>query len=361
MKKFLPSLAIVILASVVAFPLFAEDEVILKEGHPDNYTVKEGDTLWEIASMFLTDAWLWPEIWDINPAIDNPHLIYPGDNISLNFVGGEPRLNLKRGDASRTYSMKRTQKVRQGDRNEKLDPSVRVEPLVSAIPAIPLDAISSMLPVGRIVEQHTLSEAPYILAGRTDALAFGPGDEFYARGNWEKDVSVYGIFREGSVYQDPETNEVLGFEARIVGLAKVIKRSDDLLTFRVTQVKEDVRPGDRLLETELRKVDSTFYPKAPEQEMSGVIMNVFGGMTQVGRNDVVILNLGLEDGLEVGHVLAVHKSGLLVRDKIRNELVRLPSERSGLIMIYRSFEKMAYALVLQTGEPLRVGDAVLNP
>ncbi len=358
MKKFLPSLVFVIMA---ALPLLAEEDVVLKEGHPDSYIVKEGDTLWEIASMFLTDAWLWPEIWYINPSIENPHLIYPGDTITLNFVDGEPRLNLKRGNASRTYSKTPSQKVRQGDRNEKLDPRIRVYPLVSAIPAIPLDSISSMLAVGRIVEQNTLSEAPYILAGREDALVFGPGDEFYARGNWDEETSVYGIFREGNVYQDPDTNELLGFEARIVGLARVIKRDDDVLTFKLTKVKEEVRLGDKLLVTEERRVESTFYPKPPEQEMEGVIMNVYGGMTQVGRNDVVILNLGLEDGLDVGHVLAVHKSGILVRDKMTGELVQLPTERSGLIMIYRSFEKMAYALILQTEQPIRIGDAVLNP
>jgi hypothetical protein len=361
MKKFLPSLAIAILAIVSASFTYAEDKPVLKEGHPDSYLVKEGDTLWQISSMFLTDAWLWPEIWYINPSIENPHLIYPGDNITLKFEGGEPRLHLKRGSGPRTYSSRQTQTVRQGDRNEKLDPRIRVYPLVSAIPAIPLDTISSMLAVGRIVEQNTLAEAPYILAGRVDALVFGPGDEFYARGDWDEETNVYGIFREGETYQDPETNEVLGYEARIVGLARVLKRDDDLLTFKLTQVKEDVRIGDRLLATEERRVESTFYPKPPEVQMEGVIMNVYGGMTQVGRNDVVIVNLGLEDGLDVGHVLAVHKSGLLVRDKVRSELVQLPTERAGLIMIYRSFEKMAYALVLQTEEPIRVGDAVLNP
>ena len=361
MKKFLPSLAIAIMVIVASFPLFAENVVVLKDGHPDNYVVKKGDTLWDISSMFLSDAWLWPEIWYINPEIQNPHLIYPGDSITLNFVDGAPRLDVKRGDASRTYTMKDSQKVRQGDRNEKLDPRVRISPLVSAIPAIPLDAIASMLAVGRIVEENTLAEAPYILAGRVDALVFGPGDEFYARGDWDEEDNIFGIFREGEVYHDPETNELLGYEARVVALARVLRRDDNVVTLKLTKVKEDVRQGDRLLPTEERRVESMFYPKPPEEEMEGFVMNVYGGMTQVGRNDIVLISLGLEDGLDVGHVMAVHKSGLMVKDRVRGDFVQLPNERSGLIMIYRSFEKMAYALVLQAGEPIRIGDAVLNP
>ncbi len=359
MKKILPSLMLAILLSATANSLYAEE--VLKADHPDRYLVKQGDTLWEIASMFLTDAWMWPEIWHVNPDIENPHLIFPGDEIFLTYIEGEPQLSLQRGDASRTLSMSPMQKVRAGDRNLKLDPSVRISPLVSAIPAIPLDAIASMLTTGRIVEQDTLSRAPHILAGRADSLIFGPGDEFYARGQWDEETLVYGIFREGNVYQDPVTNEVLGFEAREVGMARVNNRTEDIVTFTMLSVKEDVRIGDRLMATEERRVESTFYPKPPTDDVSGVIMTVLGGVTQVGRNDVVVLNRGLSHGLDVGHVLAVHKLGPLARDRINRELVQLPSERAGILMIFRSFEKMSYGLVLQTEEPLRVGDVVLNP
>lgn len=359
MKKILPSLALAIAVFIAAIPLFAAE--VLREDHPDRYQVKKGDTLWDIASMFLIDAWMWPEIWHVNPDIENPHLIYPGDEIILKYVGGEPRLSLQRGVESRTVSLTPAQPVRSGDRFEKLAPRIRVSPLVSAIPAIPLDAIASMLTTGRIVEQDTLALAPHILAGSAGRLIFGPGDEFYARGNWDNETVVYGVFRGGRVYQDPDTREVLGFEAREVGLARVVSSDDNLRTFVLLSVKEEVRIGDRLMPTEERRVESTFYPKPPSEQINGVIMTVLGGVTQVGRNDIIVLNRGIQHGLDVGNVLAIHKRGPVARDRFTRELVQLPSERAGILMVFRSFDKMSYGLVLQTEEPLRVGDVVINP
>jgi LysM domain len=359
MKKILLSLALTLMACMASAPLFAAE--VLREEHPDRYQVKEGDTLWEIASMFLTDAWMWPEIWHVNPSIENPHLIFPGDEIILKYVDGEPRLSLQRGVESRTVTLSPAQPVRSGDRSEKLAPRIRVSPLVSAIPAIPLDSVASMLTTGRIVDQDTLSLAPYILAGTADRLIFGPGDEFYARGDWDDETIVYGIFREGRVYQDPDTREVLGFEAREVGLARVVTGDDSLRTFVMLSVKEDVRIGDRLMPTEERRVESTFYPVPPTEQIEGVIMTVLGGVTQVGRNDVIVLNRGRVHGLDVGNVLAIYKHGPLARDRFTRELVQLPAERAGILMVFRSFDKMSYGLVLETEEPLRVGDIVVNP
>ncbi len=335
---------------------------ILRPGHPDNYKVKDGDTLWDIATMFLTDAWMWPEIWQVNPDIENPHLIFPGDVISLTYVAGQPQLTVARGQAARTVKLSPAQSVVTGDRNFKLKPRIREERLSSSIPAIPLDAISSLLTTGRIVDQHTLDDAPHILAGTADRLVFGPGDAFYARGDWpENKPSVFGIFREGEVYLDPETREVLGFEAREVGTATVEDRDEELYTMSLTSVKEDVRIGDRLLPTEQRRVESTFHPASPAKDIEGVIMTVLGGVTQVGRNDVVAVNRGLKNGLDVGNILAIYKRGVIVRDRVNRERVQLPSERAGILMIFRSFEKMSYGLVLETEEPLRVGDLVQNP
>ncbi len=192
-------------------------------------------------------------------------------------------------------------------------------------------------------------------------MLFGPGDGFYARGNWTSGTSVYGVFREGAVYQDPENREVLGFEAREVGLARVTDRQNDLYTMEVLGVKQDVRIGDRLLPTEERRVQSTFHPVAPDQTVEGEIMTVMGGVTQVGRHDVVAINRGLTDGLVVGSVLAIHKRGDVVRDERNRDRIQLPIERAGILMVFRLFERMAYGLVLETEEPLRVGDIVTNP
>ncbi len=341
----------------------SDGRTLLREGHPESYQVKEGDTLWGIASMFLIDPWQWPEIWQANSDIDNPHLIYPGDQIVLQYDGTEPQLAVKRGGASRSYKMKPEQRVRHGERYEKLEPRVRIEPLSAAISAIPLDAVASLMSTGRIVEEEVLEVAPRIISGKSERLIFGPGDEFYARGDWREETSVYGIFRPGNVYVDPESEEILGFEAIEVGLARAIDRDrdGDVLTFSMASVQEDVRIGDRLMPTEERRVESTFYPRPPETEVRGVIMNVLGGVTQVGRNDVVVVNRGTNDGLDVGNVLAIAKKGAVVRDRFDRKLVQLPTERSGVLMIFRAFEKMAYGLVLQTTEPLRVGDVVRTP
>jgi hypothetical protein len=355
------TLLALVLSLALANTAMAADS-ILRPDHPERYTVKSGDTLWDIASMFLTDAWLWPEIWQINPAIENPHLIYPGDLITLVYVDGQPQLAVARGDAARTIRLSPTQPIASGDRNVKLQPKVRSSALSSAIPAIPLDAIASLLTTGRIVDEDTLDMAPHVLAGKADRLIFGPGDDFYARGeNWTPGTNVYGIFRKGEVYMDPDTGEVLGLEAREVGTALVETRNGDVYTMSLTAVKEDVRIGDRLLPTEERRVESTFYPSAPGQTINGTIMTVLGGVTQVGRNDVVAINRGAESGLEVGDILAIYKKGNVVRDKIKRDRVQLPPEKAGLLMIFRSFEKMAYGLVLETEEPLRVGDNVQNP
>ena len=334
---------------------------LLREGHPDSYQVKEGDTLWGIAAMFLVDPWHWPEIWQVNLDIDNPHLIYPGDEIILKYVGMAPQLAVRRGPGGRSYKLKPEQRVWHSDRYEKLEPRVRIEPLSGAIPAIPLDAVASLISTGRIVEEETLELAPRILSGKSERLIFGPGDQFYARGTWQEETSVYGIFRPGNAYVDPETEEILGFEAIEVGLAKVIDRDGDLVTFTIISVQEDVRIGDRLMRTEERRVESTFYPTPPDMEIQGVIMNVLGGVTQVGRNDVVVINRGINSGLDVGNVLAIANKGALVRDRFEGQSVQLPTERAGILMVFRAFEKMAYGLVLQTTEPLRVGDVVRTP
>jgi len=357
MRKFLISL---ILSATLLTPVWAAEN-ILREDHPDHYIVKKGDTLWSIASMFLTDAWLWPEIWELNAEIENPHLIYAGDELSLVYREGQPTLNLKRGIASRTA---RLSPGMTANETSKLSPSVRSTHLDSSIPAIPLDSISSMLTKGRIVGPDTLPLAPYILAGKSDRLVFGPGDEFYARGVWDGTTQVYGIYREGNTYVDPETKQLLGYEAVEVGLARIIATDGDMYTFTMVSVREDVRIGDRLLSTEESRVESTFYPSSPDQQVEGIIMNVLGGVTQVGRNDVVVINRGEDVGLTTGNVLAIYKSGKLVRDRFaerRNDRVQLPSERAGLMMVFRVFDKMSYALVLRTQEALSVRDKVRNP
>jgi nucleoid-associated protein YgaU len=332
----------------------AEDvSAYLKPGHPDVYTVVKGDTLWDISGKFLERPWLWPEIWQINPQIENPHLIYPGDEIALVYVDGQPRLQLRRGDAGRTYRLSPSDAV-------TLKPEIRATPLESAIPAISLDAIQGFLVQNRVVEPALLEASPYVVEGESERLVLGAGDRVYVRGMLE-DSQTFSFVRKGPLYVDPQTNEVLGREATYIGMGTAVAQDGDVATMAVASTREEVQIGDRVLPTEERRVDSSFFPSAPDAETRGQIISVFSGVTQVGQYDVVVINRGEREGIAVGNVLAIYKRGALARDRIANETIRLPSERAGLMMVFRTFDKLSYALVLMTERPLSVNDEVRNP
>ncbi len=324
--------------------------VDLKPGHPEVYPVKEGDTLWDISSAFLSDPWLWPELWHVNPQIENPHLIYPGDLIKLVYINGKPSLTVERGPMV----------FKKGD-TIKLTPQIRSEPLGSVIPAIPLEHIQSFLVNNRVLTEEEIEASPYILAGDEQHIIMGLDDYMYARGDWSEPHDAYGIYRKGTAYIDPDTKEVLGFAALDLGMGRLDRIDEDIARFKITESKEDIRPGDRMIPTEERKVDSIFYPKSPDTEVSGYILHVFSGVRNVSQYDVVVLNLGERAGMKVGDVLAVHSQGEIVRDKITKEMVKLPAERRGILMVFRTFEKVSYGLVLRAEAPLKVMDMVKNP
>jgi hypothetical protein len=322
----------------------------LQPDHPESYTVVKGDTLWDISGRFLQKPWLWPELWRNNPQIENPHLIYPGDIVHLVWVDGEPRLDLQRGAPG----------YRMSPGTDKLEPQVRATPLESAIPAIRLDAIEGFLVQNRVVMPEELQAAPYVLQGESERLVMGAGDSLYVRGVLPANESL-SLVREGPVYVDPVTGEVLGMEATFVGLGDTISQERDVATVRLTQSREQVRIGDRVLPTEERRVDATFFPSAPAGEVVGQIISVFGGVAHIGQYDVVVLNRGEREGIEVGNTLAIYKLGAVAPDPVTREAVQLPSERAGLLMVFRTFEKLSYALVLQTDQPLAIYDEVRNP
>jgi nucleoid-associated protein YgaU len=325
----------------------------LKPGHPDVYTVVKGDTLWDISGTFLSKPWLWPEVWQINPQVENPHLIYPGDEIALVYVDGQPRLHLRRGDPGRTLKLTPSDTV-------SLHPEIRSTPLESAIPTISLDAIQAFLVQNRVVSSQTLDAAPYVIQGDAERLVLGAGDRVYVRGELV-DSDTYNIVRKGPLYVDPETNEVLGREATYIGYGTATAQDEDIATMAVTRTSEEVQIGDRVLPTEELNVDSTFFPSAPAEKVRGEIISVLSGVSQVGQYDVVVLNRGEREGIEVGNVLAIYKRGAVARDRIANENVRLPSERAGILMVFRTFEKLSYGLVLGTERPLSVKDEIRNP
>jgi len=323
------------------------DELKLVDGAPEIYIVKEGDTLWGISSMYLQDPWLWPEIWDINPALDNPHLIFPGDELYLVFVDGKPRLRVRRGDQSRTV---------------KLTPAMRIEPLDRAIPAISLEEIGPWLSGHRIVTPEELDNAAYVVAGAQRHLLSSAGDQFYSRGPLPEGETGFGIYRRGEIYADPKTREVLGLEAKDIGSARLFDRhEDDIARLEVTRVTEEVRNKDRLLPIEVREIAATFQPHAPEDRVDGFMIAVDGGVTQIGLLDVVVLNRGEREGIDEGTVLAIYQTGEIVRDEVKNENIQIPDSRAGLLMVFRTFEKMSYGIVLKSNRPLAVMDRVSNP
>lgn len=347
MKKILLAVAA---ASLISFFSWADD-ALLKTGHPDEYTVKKGDTLWDISGTFLNSPWLWPEIWHVNPQIENPHLIFPGDLIKLVYLDGQPRLTLER-----TLKM-----VPGAGGTTKLSPSIRVQHTEDAISAIPLDKIEVFLSRSRVVEPGELEAGPYMLAGQQQHVIVGAGDRAYARGTFDAQYSNYGIYRKGQAFKDPVTKELLGIYAQGIGTVSVAKINDDIATLDIIRTFEEVRPSDNLLPSEDRSVDSVFFPSAPDVDIEAQIIAVEGGVTQVGKFNVVMINRGEREGLQIGNVLAIYKTGEVVADRVKGGKVALPDERAGLLMVFRTFEKMSFALVLEADRALSVNDKVRNP
>lgn len=328
---------------LMALQLQAGDRVAIKSDHPDRYIVKKGDTLWDISEMFLEDPWLWPEIWHVNPQINNPHLIYPGDELRLVYIDGRPRLTATRNGAVH------------------LSPKVRVSDLEQAIPAISLEVINPFLSRNRVLGADDLEGSAYVLAGFDGRIIAGAGDVFYSRGPLEESKKAYGIYRSDGAFTDPDTGEVLGYSARDIGSATLQELDGEVGTFALNRSVEEVRRGDRLLPEEERNIDAYFYPSAPDGDVEGYIIAVDGGVSQVGAMDVVVINKGTVDGLATGNLLAIYRRGEVVRDTMNDDLVKIPDTRSGLLMVFRTYERVSYGLVVKASRPLSVMDKVRNP
>lgn len=337
------SLALALL--MVVSSAFAS-QVALKDGHPDRYVVKKGDTLWDISALFLESPWLWPEIWYVNPQISNPHLIYPGDELTLVYVDGKPQLRMQRGQ-----------------RTVKLSPRARVESLDKAIPTIPLDAIQQFLSKPLVVGEDELGKAAYVVSSAGEHLITGAGDRIYLRGVEDDGVKTQNLFRPGDTYIDPETGEVLGYEAIYLGEGTV-KRPGDPATVKLTRTTREINIGDRALPATQEDAYPYFTPHPPSEDLDGTIISVVDGVSQIGQYQIVVVNRGTREGVDVGTVMSIEQTGALIRDQVspnRNELVKLPDERAGLLMIFRTFEKVSYGLVLKATQALHVGDRVAHP
>nr|WP_044615665.1 LysM peptidoglycan-binding domain-containing protein [Gynuella sunshinyii] len=352
---------IAVIGLLFASAVFA-DVVKLRPDVPERYVVKKGDTLWGISNMFLEDPWLWPEIWYINPQIENPHLIYPGDEIGFITVGGERKLTIGRRGGAASSVVVESDNMQNGV--VKLRPSVRVEPIESAIPAIPREFIDSFLSSNRIFDREELVAAPYILGGFEGRIVLGAGDIIYGRGDFgEVPAPSYQIYRPNPTpYVDPETSEILGYEGQSMGNATFERSNDnDISTLQIQRSNENVRIGDRLMVASNDLLESTFYPSAPKEYVSGSILAVLRGVRGIGQYDIVVLNLGDREGVKPGNILHVWHQGGVVKDPITNKPTKLPTENAGMLMIFRTFEKLSYGIILEATRPLSIGDETKTP
>jgi hypothetical protein len=330
---------------------------------PDVYTVQRGDTLWGISSIFLKRPWRWPELWGMNlDQIRNPHLIYPGQVLVLEKLNGRARLALGRGEGI--------------PGTVRLSPRVRAETLDNgAIAAIPLHLIGPFLAEAAVFGTNELDTAPRIVATQEGRVMVSRGETAYVRGELGG-ARDFRLFRELKPLVDPETREVLGFEGRYVGTAEMLTaegaapsaaaaKSSVIVpaTFRVTSNRLEAGVGDRLSPVPQQELVA-YVPRAPAQPVDGRIVSIYGDGVRAGQNQVVALNRGQRDGLERGHVLALWRAG---RDAVdtttpgQRAAMRLPDERHGLLFVFRVFERVSYALILNVQEPVQAGDRFTQP
>jgi len=345
--------AIISLVLMTGLSVWADD-LQLQNNAPQSYTVKKGDTLWDISGKFLTKPWRWPEIWQLNrDEIKNPHWIYPGDLIVLDMSGGKPSLRLARGASMAAGGV------------VKLSPQVRVEGLDNdAVPAIPASVIEPFLSQPIVVQDKQLQSSPRLAAGVENRVLLGQGDPVYGIGLQDaKQGSIWQVYRQGKALKDPadpEGKKILAYEAVYAGDVRV-DQPGDVSKLMVVKANQEMLKGDRLLPAppaELRN----YIPHAAGANLDAQVVASYGDMTEVGQYYMVVLNKGQKDGLENGHVLAVMSQGLPIEAESKNEPARTTlSERVGEAMVFRTFDTLAYALVLRSTVPVKAGDHLVTP
>jgi hypothetical protein len=337
-----------------------DSKIVLAAGHPQQYTVVKGDTLWGIAAKFLRDPWRWKEIWQGNEQIQNPDLIYPGDVIYLSERDGQPILSLQQRVGADGTSLSAD-----GPDGSlvKVSPTIRLGELSAPIPNIPMSIIGPFLSKPRVVSGDSLSHLPYIVSFRDGRLMVGSGSSLYVRNLSENTVSAFDVVRKGKPYRHHRTDKLLGYEALYVARADLQKRGDPA-TFSVHDAERAVMIGDRLIAVNAERGQFDIRPTVPTDDLRGAIIQVVDGVSQIGQHDIVVIDLGTEEGMQAGHVMSIFQSSGTVRDRVINfagESVRLPEERAGLLLVFRTFDHISYGLVMDATRALHTGDAVRTP
>jgi hypothetical protein len=327
---------------------------------PDRYTVVRGDTLWGIAGRFLSAPWQWPQIWQLNrEQIANPHLIYPGDIVVLDRSGSEPRLRLARGGTDPAAGPG-TAELIPTLRLERLQPQVRATATPdTSVPTLPAAVIEPFLNRPWVLEPAELAQHARIVATQDGRLHLSRGDLAYVRGLPTAPSAQWHVYRPARPITDPVTRQPIAWETLFVGTARLV-RDGDPATVRIESNSEEIGEGDRLVPATDHPVPR-LAPRAPAQPLAGRILSVYRGIESVGRDNVVAVSLGTESGIEVGHVLRVLTTGRTITDRITRELIRLPNEPIGELVIFRVFDRIAYGLVTRASEAISIGATVATP
>lgn len=323
----------------------------LDPNHPDRYVVKEGDTLWGIAQKFLVDPWRWPEIWQQNPNIENPHLIFPGDVLIVSQggagTGGAPEL-----------------KVLRGRKVTKLLPEVRAQPIEAAIPTISPDIILPFLRKPLIIKRGELDDSPYVAIGEEGGIALGKYSVMFARGFEHTKApeigDLYHVFRPGKLLIHPQTNEALGIQALHLGVARVLQPGETA-KMEIILAHEDINPGDRLMPLPEDISLPYYYPRAPARKVAGIIVDAPQAVSELSRLSTIVVSLGERDQIEAGNVLRIMRKEPPQLDPVTGRMFDPPLQSSGLAMVFRTFEKVSYALVMTSTRVIHINDRVESP
>ena len=366
-------------AALLALSIIVVDESIwaaevnVRPDSPGTYTVLRGDTLWDIAGQFLEEPWMWPQVWQINPQIENPDLIYPGDVIELVYgANGDPVLRLSRSADGAANAVDAN-----GIRTVKLSPRVRREAILSPVPAIPLDRISSYLSDNTVVDPDTFENAPYLLGEREGRTLADRGSEVYARGQWTDGVITYDIVRPGRELMDPDSGEVLGLEAISVGRATISRYNGTEALMNINSMSQEIRIGDRLIPRNGIQLDSSFMPVPPAFAVDAAIVAIGSGKSIGGVYDTIILNAGSNDGIQVGHLLTIQEPPVMVEDEFgetsnwvktrqilgldESHKVEFPGENIATVLVYRVLDSASLGIVLKSDDAIRLNDRLVTP
>lgn len=377
---------------MLLLPLGAMGQALTDDA-PETYRVRQGDTLWDIAGRFLRAPWRWPQVWEANPGIDNPNLIYPGDVLELTYdAQGSPRIR----------------RATSGLRVVKLSPRVRVEELDRAIPTVPINAVAPFLSRPFVADSKEIEQAPYVVGFPEGHILATTGDTFFVRSIFAATDDRYEILRPGQAYRDPDTGEILGYEAGFVAEAR-LERTGDPATLTVTRAAMEVEISDRARPARDDRPIRSFIPRPAPAGVEGKIIAVLGGVTQIGQYDVVVLNRGARAGVEIGQVFEVYRGGTQRRDPVRggdsdwnwrnqtpldtdfwfgdweitgweggdplkdpklplhretrrlNDSYIVPDSRAGVVMVFRVFPRVSFALVMRARQAMHIGEIVAAP